>query len=210
MHRPPSAARRRPSRRSARTATAISLAVLLVASLSACSGDDDGEPEPGGPDASAGADVEAPAPVETVATMGEVVGKLSGPRRARLTSHVTEVVDAWIDAAYLGDYPRTDFDDAFPGFSDGAAEDARTDGALMSNAPLGPDLDEVVALQRRLTIDALAPGGRAVGVTARVVLTMRLSGEVDRKERVGGSLFMTYRDGDWQVFGYDVTRGRAR
>lgn len=209
MHRPPSAARRHSSRRSARTATAISLAVLLGAPLSACSGDD-GDPGPGGPDASAGAGAEAPAPVETVARMGEVVGKLSGPRRARLTTHVTDVVDAWIDAAYLGDYPRTDVEDAFPGFSEGAAADARTDGALMSNTPLGPDLDEVVALQRRLTIDALAPGGRAVGVTARVVLTMRLSGEVNRKERVGGSLFMTYRDGDWQVFGYDVTRGRAR
>ncbi|WP_309649976.1 hypothetical protein [Nocardioides sp.] len=209
MHRPNVRAHRRPSHRAARTAAAISLAVLLGASLSACS-DDDGEPDASSPETSTGAGVDAPAPVETVAKVGEVVGGLSGPRRARLKAHVTEVVDAWIDAAYLGDYPRTDFEDAFPGFSDGAAADARTDSALMSNEPVAADLDEVVALQRRLTIDALAPGGRAVGVTARVVLTMRLSGEVNRKERVSGSLFMTYRDGDWQVFGYDVTRGRAR
>lgn len=209
MHRPPSAGHRRPARRLARPASTIALALLLGTPLSACSGDDGG-PGASGPDASRGADAEAPAPVETVAEVGKVVGKLSGPRRARLKDHVTEVVDAWIDAAYLGDFPRTDFDDAFPGFSDGAVADARTDGALMSNKALGPDLDEVVALQRRLTIDALAPRGRAVGVTARVVLTMRLSGEVNRKERVSGSLLMTYRDGDWQVFGYDVTRGRAR
>ncbi|GEP37938.1 hypothetical protein NPS01_16010 [Nocardioides psychrotolerans] len=201
MHRPPC--------RPARAASAITLALLLGVPLSACSGGDS-EPDASGPNASAGTDVDAPAPLETVATVGKVVGKLSGPRRARLKAQVTEVVDGWIDAAYLGSYPRTDFADAFPGFSQGAVADARTDGALMSNKAWGADLDEVVALQRRLTIDVLAPSDRAAGVTARVVLTMRLSGEVNRKERVGGSLFMTYRDGAWQVFGYDVTRGSAR
>ena len=205
MHRPCS----RPRRRATRTAAAVALTVLLGVPLGACSGDD-GDPgaaRPGG--ASSGA-TEGPPPVETTAKMGNVTGQLSGARRARLVTQVTDVVDGWIDSAFLGDYPRSDFVDAFPGFSEGAADDARTDGALMSNKPLGADLTEVVALQRRLSVDALAVKGRAVAVTARVVLTMRLSGEVNRKERVAGSLFMTYREGGWQAFGYDVTRGRAR
>lgn len=200
---------RRPSRPTTRTAAAVALTLLLGVPLSACSGDA-GDPGDESPDAAASAVSEGPPPVETVASIGEVTGRLTGLHRARLTTRVSDIVDAWIDAAYLGDYPRTDFADAFSGFSEGAATDARADGALMSNTALGSDLDEVVALQRRLTIDALASGGRAVGVTARVVLTMRLGGEVNRKERVACSLFMTYRGGGWQVFGYDVTRGRAR
>lgn len=198
---------RRPSRRASRAAAALALTLLLGVPLSACSGDDPERDRPAGDAVSAG---EGPPPVATTAELGEVVGRLSGPRRARLQTQVSEVVDAWIDAAYLGAYPRTDFRDAFPGFSEGAAADARSDRALMSNQSLGADLAEVVALQRRLSIDALASRGRAVGVTARVVLRMRLSGEVNRKEKVAGRLFLTYRDGTWQVFGYDVTRGRAR
>ena len=55
----------------------------------------------------------------------------------------------------------------------------------------------------------LAVKRRAVGVTARFVLGMELAGEVNRAERVAGSLFLTWQDGGWQVFGYDVERGRA-
>ncbi len=50
---------------------------------------------------------------------------------------------------------------------------------------------------------------RAVGVTARFVLGMELAGEVNRAERVAGSLFLTWQDDGWQVFGYDVQRGKA-
>ena len=204
MHRP----FRQPSRGAPRAAAVLALTLLLGVPLSACSGDDD--PERDRPAGDAGPAREDPPPLATTTRLGEVAGRLSGPRRARMQTQVTEVVDAWIDAAYLGVYPRTDFGDAFLGFSEGAAADARSDAALMSNKSFGADLDEVVALQRGLRIDALASRGRAVGVTARVLLTMRLGGEVKRKEKVAGRLFLTYGDGTWQVFGYDVTRGRAR
>ncbi len=199
----------RPSRRTTRTTSTWALALLLGVLLSACSGDGGGPGEPGA-NGGPGVGAEGPPPLETTATLGEVAGKLSGPRRAQLTAHVTEVVDGWIDAAYLGDYPRTDFADAFAGFSERAAAQARADGALMSNQALARGLDEVVAVQRRLSIDAVASRGRAVGVTARVDLTMRLGGAVDRKQKVSCRLFLSYRDGGWQVFGYDVTRGGAR
>ena len=130
--------------------------------------------------------------------------------RARVKRKIAAVVDDWFDAAYFGgDWPRTDFGSAYPHFSAGAAKDAKGDAALMSNARLGDRLDGVEATKRRLRVDMLAVKKRAVGVTARFVLGMRLTGEVNRSERVAGSLFLTWRDGGWQVFGYDVQRGKA-
>ncbi|MDP2772673.1 MAG: hypothetical protein Q8O61_03875, partial [Nocardioides sp.] len=123
---------------------------------------------------------------------------------------VAAVVDTWIDAAYLGDFPRTDFSDAFPGFTKGAAADATTDAALMSNKRFGADLEQVVATKREVVVDALAVRKNAVAATAHFVLAIRLDGAVNRKERVRGRLFLTFDKGAWRVFGYDVNRGRGR
>ncbi len=38
---------------------------------------------------------------------------------------------------------------------------------------------------------------------------MQLTGEVNRAERVAGSLFLTWVGDGWKVFGYDVQRGNA-
>ncbi len=77
----------------------------------------------------------------------------------------------------------------------------------MSNAAIGSRIDSVRALNRQLKIDVLAVERRPVAVTARVVLGMRVDGEVARRERVAGALYLTYGNGGWQVFGYDMTRG---
>lgn len=193
--------------RTRRTVSAAAVCLALVGSSAACSGDDD--PEGGDPPAASGAP-SGPPPIKTVARLGKVVGGLDKQRRARLKTQVAEVVDAWIDAAYLGDFPRTDFSDAFPGFTKGAAADAATDAGLMSNKRFGADLEQVVATKREVTVDALAVRKRAVAATARFVLAMRLDGAVQRKERVRGRLFLTYDKGAWRVFGYDVNRGRGR
>ena len=60
--------------------------------------------------------------IDTRVEVGEVAGKLAkGPARD-VAADVAEVVDRWLDAAYVGgDYPRSDFGDAFPGFTKGAA-----------------------------------------------------------------------------------------
>ncbi len=79
----------------------------------------------------------------------------------------------------------------------------------MSNAEIGDRLDAVVATTRRVRIDVLAPRGRAVGVTARFVLGLDLTGEIERADRVSGRLLLGPKDGEWRVFGYDVNRGRA-
>lgn len=143
-----------------------------------------------------------------------VSGRLDRKAGKRVTRRATEVVDAWLDAAYVGgDYPRAEFRDAYPHFSQGARRDARRDAALMSNAAIGERVALVRATKRRLRVDVLAVERRAVGLTARFVLEMRLTGEdlskAERRQRVAGSLFLTFRDGGWTVFGYDVNRGRA-
>lgn len=194
-----------------RRATAASVLLTLALSASACTGDG-GDPEDSdaGP-SSGGTSATEPAALQTRATIGKITGRFPAGDRDRLKEKVEAVVDGWLDAAYVGgDYPRTDFDDSFPGFSDGAADDARRDRDLMTNASVGGRIEGVEATKRRLRVDALAVNRRAVGVTARFVLDFDTTGQVARSERVKGRLFMVYRDGDWQVFGYDVTKGSNR
>ena len=143
-----------------------------------------------------------------------VSGRLDKQARPRLRKRVTKVVDDWFDAAYVaGDYPRSDFADAYPHFSRGAGREATGDAALMSNAAIGARVDSVRATKRRVRIDVLAVERRAVGITARFVLEMRLTGKgglaEGRKDRIAGSLYLSFRNGSWTVFGYDVNRGRA-
>lgn len=196
------------------TVSTVLLVTVLAVLLGGCSAADD---EPRGNrenPADPGSSTSEPPALETTATIGNVEGPFDGKRRTRVKTAVTEVVDAWLDAAYVtGDFPRTDFDDAFPGFSSGARDRARSDSGLMSNEALGDRIESVEATRRRVRIDVLAIRRKPVGVTARFVLQMDLEltsrRDVERADRVAGSLFMTWRQGGWQVFGYDVKRGLA-
>ena len=192
-----------------RAAVLATVAGLLVG----CSAGDTG---PAAPPAPAASSPEAgPPPLATRASIVSVTGRLSQADRARLQERVLTVVDGWIDAAFTaGEYPRPGAElaeAAFAGFTPVARERALRDRALMSNAALAEQLDGVRATRRQVRLDVLAVRGRAVGVTARTVLELQLSGEVGRRERVSADLFLTYGGGSggWRVFGYDVTRGRA-
>lgn len=190
--------------RKVRAALAAATSVVLVGALGACSGDDS---EPGGgdtPDSTA-----APSSL-TQASIGAVKGKLTQNRRRQLLRRVTKTVDRWIDAAYVGgDYPHNDFSDAFAIFSKDAARLAKRDRGVMSNAKVGDRVDSVTATTRKLRIDVLAHKGTAAGVTGRFVLVLDLDGEVRRTDRIAGSLFLSFTDKAWQVFGYRVKRGRV-
>ena len=204
--------RSRPAvRRRGRLTTAVLAPVLvLVLLVGACSGDADhegGEGDPAGLTSGGG----AARPVTTTATIGTVTGRLEKRRRAPLRAAVREVVDRWFDAAYVGgSWPRADLDRAFPGFTARARAQARRDAALMSNQRIGRRLTGVSATRRQVRVDVLGVRGHAVGVTARVVLGFRTSGEVRRHETVRGLLRLTKVDGRWKVFAYDVSRGPAR
>ena len=86
---------------------------------------------------------------------------------------------------------------------------AKRDKGLMSNAEVADRVDSVTAKARRLRIDVLADRGKAAGVTAQVVLVLDLDGEVRRTDRIAGRLFLSTSGNGWQVFGYDVKRGRV-
>jgi hypothetical protein len=188
----------------ARSGAALVLCLVLV--TSACSGDD---PEPEGPSAPAqstatGASFE----IQTRTTVAEVTGKLPWRERKRLSATITKVAQRWFNAAYVGgDYPRSNFEDAFPGFTPGARAEARRDRRLLTNKAIGSRISDVTPTRSRLWLDVLAVRKRAVGVTARFALGFRTEGELSREFRVTGRLLMTRNNGGWRIFGYDVARG---
>ncbi|HEY0949304.1 hypothetical protein [Nocardioides sp.] len=191
---------------SVRRAYAAALAALALAlCLGACSGGGDDEPEP--PGAAPSGAPSTPA-VRTEVTIGEITGALPRDARRRLAKHVGEVVDGWVQAAYLGGrYPRRDFSDSWPGFTAGAKDEAHRDKRLMSNQDIGERIDGVEARRSQVRVDVLAVRRHAVGVTARVVLRFRTTGKVERDVRVQGRLYLTPTGHGWRVFGYDMTKG---
>lgn len=193
-----------PARRTTwRAVTAVVLALAVTSTVTSCSGGDD-EPEPQGA-ASSSATEE---PVATELSFGRLTGPLPAARKEQLSAAVQEVVDGWIDAAYLaGDYPRTDFADAWPGFTPGARALARRDADLMSNADIGGQVDGVEVERRVVKLDVVSHKQKPVGVTARVAVRFSTTGDTETHYRVGGRLYLIPTKDGWQVFGYDITKG---
>ena len=191
---------KRPGSGRARTA-AVLVAVLLA--TGACTGDDPADDTPDGPSDEA----EVVQEVQLVTRVGVVTGKLQPVRRKALAHRVGEIVDAWFDAAYLGgDYPRTGFADAFPGFTRDAAALARRDRDLLTNARIGQRIDGVVPLRKSVKVDLLSPGRRPAGATARFRLEFLTTGGLERRVVVNGRLMLARVHGAWKVFAYDVRR----
>lgn len=148
--------------------------------------------------------------VETDATVGKVVGKLGDPGRTQVLQEVTSVVDGWVDAAYVdGDYPRSDFGDAYPGFTKGAARLAAKQPATMSNAKVGDRVESVDVLKRSVRVDVLAPHRKPAGATARVKVVVELHGDVERRDRISGRVLLTPAEKGWKVFGFEVRRDQV-
>lgn len=184
------------------------LLLCLGLGLSGCSGDDD---PPGSAESSA-----PPLPsgdpekfqIETVTTWGEVVGRMDKDRRRGVERAVTRLVQGWFNAAYVGgDYPRSSFQDAFPGFTPGARERAFRDRFLLTNQRIGKRITGVTPTTSRIRLDALTARRRPVAVTARFALGFRTQGDLARKVRVSGRLLLTRKPAGWRIFAYDVTKG---
>ena len=171
--------------------------------LGGCSGGDE-EPAPAPAKESSAQDVR----VVTDSGIGRVRGPLSPPRRAEVVRDVTAVVDAWSTKAYGGDYPRTDFADAFAAFTPYARALALRRTSLLSNAAAGADLEAATIAKRVVRVDVLAPRGKVAGATARIRIVLDLSGETDRREVVTGRLLLSPTAKGWRVFGFDVSRGK--
>ncbi len=180
--------------------------LILVLSLSGCSGDDE---EPDASTSERGSSATSPG-IDSRVEVGEVAGKLAkGPARDAALD-VAKVVDRWLDAAYVGDYSRSNFDDAFPGFTEGAAKLAARQRSLMSNKAVGDRVDGVTATRRVVRVDLLAPRGEPAGATAHVNLVIDLTGNIERTDQIRGRLLLTPVKNGWQVFGFDIERGEVR
>ena len=71
------------------------------------------------------------------------------------------MVDQWFDEAFLGEFPRSDFDAAFAAFTEDAAADAERDIDLLSNADIADQIDSATATNRRVRLDVFAAEGPA-------------------------------------------------
>lgn len=181
-------------------------AAVALALLTGCS-DGDGPPTAGEQTPPTEAADER---VETDADVGKVVGKLGDPGRKQVLQEVTSVVDRWVDAAYVdGDYPRSDFGDAYPGFTKGAARLAAKQQATMSNAKVGDRVESVDVLKRSVRVDVLAPNRKPAGATARVKVVVALHGDVERRDRITGRVLLTPAKKGWKVFGFEVRRDKV-
>ncbi|MCD6638658.1 MAG: hypothetical protein LT071_01935 [Nocardioides sp.] len=183
----------------------VGLSLALAGSLSACSGDDPEPPPPQPPSTSTSEPATPEAPLEV--RLGQVVGRLPKDTRVAVRRQVSDVVDTWWQAAYLGgDYPRSEFANAFPGFTKRAAALARDDQKMLTNSVIGPDVDSVSAIERSVVVDVVATDRRPRAATARFTLRFATTGEQSGVTIVRGRLYLTRRLGPWRVFGYDVSK----
>lgn len=201
---------RPPSRRRAALAAVVVLAI--GPSLTACSGDD--EPPAESPSESESLAMPTNDPVEfEVATrtkIGRVVGRWPKKEHDRLVATVGPVVQKWFNAAYGGSYPRSDFGDAFPGFTARAEREAKRDKVLLTNIGIGDRLTAVTPTESRIWLDVLAVRKKAVGVTARFLLKFKTEGDVEKHVRVKGRLMLNRHPSGWRIFGYDVAKGARK
>jgi outer membrane murein-binding lipoprotein Lpp len=183
------------------TAAIVCAATLLAGG---CSSDDNQDNPTSDPSGSASGGDQVP----IQAQVGKVEGRLKPAAAKAAVNGISSVVDRWFEAAYLsGDYPRSDFADSFPGFTPGAAKDAKQDSALMTNKQVGGDIDGVAADLKQVEVDLLAANRKAAGATARFTLVFTTSGSYAKEVSVKGRLFLTKgSEGKWRVFGYNVTR----
>lgn len=189
------------------------VALVLVLSMGACSGDDDAD-DPARPGPSDPGSSRAERVVQLKASTGKVTGALPRKVHRRVVAKVAKRVDQWFVAAWLGgEYPRKAsrkaMGRAWPGFTRGLSVQARKDLDETTNARLAPRIDDVTAVRKKVKVDILAVHGRAAGATARFRLVFDTSGDVERRVQVRGQLSLTQAGNGWKVFGYDVRRSQG-
>jgi hypothetical protein len=183
-------------------ATAASLAALVLAVAAAgCDSGDDLEGNHEGAPSDRGTD--APE-VSTLTTLQNVGKRIDPDHRTRVKEGITAVIDPWFEGAFLGDFPRSGYTDAFVGFSEGAAVDAERDLDLLSNQSIGDQIDTATATRRRVRLDVFAPEGHPRGVTAHFVLDFTTTGDIEESLQVRGDLYLAKDKGEWKIFGYDI------
>lgn len=197
-----------------RLAPAVACAVLLAAATACTAGNHASpRPSPSSPPVPAQSTGAAPTlrprPAPLHVRVTRVHGTMSPHARTVLAHRAGRTIATYVDNAFLGKYPRSDFHAAFASFSAGAAEKARHDRALLTNADLGADTAAVVPRRRVAFLSVLAPGRVPVGITANLDLQLLVDHTRSPDQLVtvkGRLLLIRRRSGGWQIFGYDLSR----
>jgi hypothetical protein len=188
-----------------RTLAALAAVVLTcVAIIGACS--QNGSKSSSGDPSADGSETPQKPPVTTRVVVGKVVGTLRAVEKQPLKDDVKEIVDGFFENAYLGEFPRTSYDEAYAAFTAGARKDAERDQDLLSNSPLSDQIETATGAKRQVALDVFAVKGKAQGVTAHFTLDFTTAGGLEQRQRIKGYLLLDHEGGDWHVFGYDLFR----
>ena len=184
---------------------ALSVSVLVATTLTGCSTGGSGAGDEGDGTLEA-SDITATA-LNVRTAVSRVHGDLSGERRHRFAREAGELIAGYFSAAYLQERSAPGYAAAFPGFTPGARRMAMQDVEVAADGGYAW-ADEVEPLGAVAFLSVVAPEGRPVGATARVLLRLAVSeGERDRVVAVRGRLLLTPEQDRLQIFGYDLSVG---
>lgn len=184
-----------------RRAVATALLIPILAVLPACT-DAGGDQPAATPTPQSTSPTTTLEPFRLEAAVTRVAGRLPDRRRERVARQAGQVVERYVQAAFLSAPPAN----AFAGFTRGARREARQDRRLLTAAGFGGRA-QVTARHAAAYLSVLAPRGRVVGATARLEVDLRVdrAGQA-RTVRLRGRLMLTPTPQGWRVFGYDVSR----
>jgi hypothetical protein len=175
-----------------RSAVAVAVAVL-AAGCSAGSPPDDGQ---------------SPSPESAALRVQTVSGadQLDERTRTELEGEVGDVLSAYVVAAFLDDFPRQEFVQAFESFTSGAARSAAGDIRWLT-AHSVRDARAVRATDLDARLSFLTRAGEVHGGTARVHFAFEATMEdgTRRPLALDGRFMLDAERGTWSIFGYDVT-----
>jgi len=199
------------TRTSVRMGTAVA-GVLLSLLAGGCT---DGDEAPVPPPPESVEPSPSTAPTLTVSSsplniqLGPVRGELRPVARTQLRDRLRRVISVWMATGYVGgDFPRTDYSQAFMTYTPGVAAQAQRQRKVTTTAGLGAELAQVVPTRRVARVSVLAVRGRAIGASARVLLVMvgvRADG-TELELVVRGRLRLTPTADGWRIFGFELSR----
>ncbi|KRF07624.1 hypothetical protein ASG88_01995 [Nocardioides sp. Soil777] len=139
--------------------------------------------------------------VETVSGAGD----LTQETRTELETEVGGVLSDYVVEAFLGDFPREDFVQAFGSFTSGAARRAAGDIEQLTAARV-QDATAVTATGLEARLSFLVAARDVVGATAALDLAFdaTMPDGTTRPLSLQGRFLLERTDGDWVVYGYDV------
>jgi hypothetical protein len=170
-----------------------SLALLVCLAVTACTTDQPAEPPPS---------TSAPAALR-VRTV-HIAGELDPAAQAEAESAVADVLSSYVVRAFLGDYPREDFVNAFGSFTGNLARDGVRDLDVLTANRLG-SAEAVRATRLDADLSFVVNGSDTVGATAAV--RFEFEATVDGEKQpfdLRGRLMLMNEDDTWSVYGYDV------